>query len=258
MNKSPQIVLLCSDGDSTRAVHNALQKKFGHIKVIMEKPISRSEMAKRRAKKLGIIKVIGQISFVALVVPALYRQSKKRIAEIENKFALANQWINADISEIDSVNTDEAREILREINPDVVVVNGTRIISRKTLQSVNATFINMHAGITPAYRGVHGAYWALAEGKPELVGTTVHLVDEGIDTGNIIEQAFFAVEKNDNFATYPYLHTAYGIPLMLKAVEDCLKGTLQTKKDLPVLESKLRYHPTIFEYLSRKFRNGVN
>jgi folate-dependent phosphoribosylglycinamide formyltransferase PurN len=37
---------------------------------------------------------------------------------------------------------------------------------------------------------VHGGYWALAENNPQLVGTTVHFVDTGIDTGEVIEQSF--------------------------------------------------------------------
>ena len=40
-------------------------------------------------------------------------------------------------------------------SPRVVIVNGTRIIQERVLQSVDAIFLNTHAGITPMYRGVH-------------------------------------------------------------------------------------------------------
>ena len=82
----------------------------------------------------------------------------------------------------------------------------------------------MHAGITPAYRGVHGGYWALAEGRTDLVGTTIHLVDEGIDTGGVIEQASFSPTEADTFVTYPYLHTAAGLPPLIEAVRGILRG----------------------------------
>ncbi len=131
------------------------------------------------------------------------------------------------------------------------------IIGKETLRSVNAPFINTHAGITPLYRGVHGAYWALAERRPELVGTTVHFVDEGIDTGNIIEQAFFAVTEKDNFATYPYLHTAAGIPILVNAVENSINGELKPRNEMMDLPSKLRYHPTIWEYIRNRVKTGV-
>ena len=51
------------------------------------------------------------------------------------------------------------------------------------LEAVPAVFLNTLAGITPSYRGVHGAYWALVQRQPDACGVTVHLVDAGIDTG---------------------------------------------------------------------------
>lgn len=252
-----EIVLLCSDGDSTRAVYNALQEKFGEVSVVMEKPMSRLEMAKKRAKKIGYAKVFGQILFVVGVIPVLSRISRKRISEIKKKYNLKNDWGNAKIIEVGSVNSEQTRGILQSIQPKMVVVNGTRIIGKKTLECVDAVFVNTHAGITPLYRGVHGAYWALTENNRHLVGTTVHLVDKGIDTGNIIEQAFFEISDKDNFATYPYLHTVYGIPVLIKAVENCLDGKLEIDEKPNNLPSKLRYHPAIWEYVYYLIGKGV-
>ena len=92
---------------------------------------------------------------------------------------------------VESVNDPETIRLLRTMQPTVIVVNGTRIISSEVLDAVDCPFINTHAGITPRFRGVHGGYWALVEGRPEMVGTTVHLVDEGIDTGGVLARATF-------------------------------------------------------------------
>jgi len=64
-----------------------------------------------------------------------------------------------------------------------------------------------------AIGGVHGCYRALAEGDADSVGATIHLLDEGIDTGPIIAQRRFAVTHEDSFVTYPYLHAAATLPL---------------------------------------------
>jgi folate-dependent phosphoribosylglycinamide formyltransferase PurN len=239
------IVLLCSNGDSTRAVYQALKEKFGEIAVIMEEDVPRSLFLKRRLKKLGFVTVFGQLIFMTAVVPILRALSRKRRDELKKELIIPEI---ENLVRIDSVNSESGRDELRKINPKIVVVNGTRIIGKETLQCVGAKFINMHAGITPLYRGVHGGYWALAESKPNLVGTTVHFVDTGIDTGNIIGQAFFEVEKRDNFTTYPYLHTKAGIPLLLKTVELALGENLNVEVKEPALPSRLRYHPTIWEY----------
>ena len=221
----------------------------------MEDEIPRRDFLRRRVKKLGVTAVFGQVLFMMLVVPILRRTAAKRLQTLKEEMAATAEIEN--VTRVDSVNSDHGRAALQSAAPAVVVVNGTRIIGKKTLECVDAKFINMHAGITPLYRGVHGGYWALAENKPELTGTTVHLVDTGIDTGDIIEQAFFKISPADNFVTYPHLHTRAGIELLIKNVGRALDGELQTKKPIADLASKLRYHPTLWEYVYNRFRHGV-
>lgn len=257
MTKERVIVLLCADGDSTRAIANALTDEFGPVKVILEHPVTRLQMAKRRAKKLGVLRVAGQVAFVGAVLPFLYRSGRRRIHEIERTHNMRKNWPDLEFHNVDSVNSDAARKILRGLDPDIVVVNGTRIISGQTIACTEAPFINMHAGITPLYRGVHGGYWALVEDNSQLVGTTVHFVDTGIDTGNIIDQVYFSVSKDDNFATYPYLHTAFGIPILIRAVREFFEGTLKTKPEGKGLGSRLRYHPTIWRYFFERVKKGI-
>ncbi len=253
-DNNENIVLLCSNGDSTRAVYQALKEEFGSVTVIMEKDVARNLLLKRRFKKLGFFPVFGQVLFMALVMPILRRSSQKRLNELKKELKITEI---ENIIHIDSVNSETGREALRNANPKVVVVNGTRIINKETLQCVNAKFINMHAGITPLYRGVHGGYWALIENNPNLVGTTIHFVDTGIDTGEIIEQAFFDVGESDNFATYPYLHTKAGISVLLKAAKLALAENLRARKNNLDLPSKLRYHPPIWTYIFNRIRQGV-
>ncbi|CAN5338807.1 formyl transferase [soil metagenome] len=250
-------MLLCSDGDSSRAVHNALQRRFGTIRTILEPRLSQLGIVKKRAKRLGYVMVIGQILFVALIVPILRMLAQKRIAEIKKEFELVEEWSESEIFRVASVNSEETRSLLRSLQPTIIVVNGTQIISEETLTAVNVPFLNMHAGITPAYRGVHGGYWALIESRPGLVGTTIHLVDKGIDTGKIIQKVYFSVGDADNFATYPYLHTAYGIGGLLDSIDNVLKGHLRSTADSLSLPSKLRTHPTIWGYLYNRMVKNV-
>jgi folate-dependent phosphoribosylglycinamide formyltransferase PurN len=242
------IILLAQDGPSTRIVYHALQKEFGEIAVLLESPVSRIQFLRRRLKNLNVVTVIGQMLFVAGIVPLLRQSGKRRIEAIKHEFGLDESPIRGNIRYMSSVNSAEARQLLQQLNPGIVVVNGTRIIGKATLAAISSPFINMHMGITPLYRGVHGGYWACADGHPELAGTTVHFVDEGIDTGNIIDQATFRMTSEDSFATYPYLHLAVGIPILLKAVHEIMQGTLQRKQQVSPLPSKLRSHPTLWGY----------
>ena len=116
----------------------------------------------------------------------------------------------------------------------------------------------MHAGITPRYRGVHGGYWALAEHHPDWVGTTIHLVDAGIDTGGILAQATFEVSGEDTIATYPDLHLVHGLPLLAAQVEKVMAGLeLEPLPASLAPGTGLYYHPTLWGYLWHRWRHGV-
>lgn len=255
------VVLLAGDGSSTRIVYHALRAGLPtdvRLEAIVEMPVSRALLLKRRVKRLGAVAVAGQLLFMTGVVPLLRRTERRRVAEILHAHGLRDEPLPASAHRVSSANCAEARALLRSLDPAVVVVNGTRILTRETLAATAAPFVNMHAGITPAYRGVHGGFWALAEGRPDLVGTTIHRVDEGIDTGTVVEQAYFAVTPADSFWTYPYLHTAAGIPALLRAVRAVLDaGALPSVPHDAALPSVLRYHPTLWTYLAARVRRGV-
>jgi folate-dependent phosphoribosylglycinamide formyltransferase PurN len=161
------------------------------------------------------------------------------------------------VRHVASMNEEAARHVLRSLQPTITVVCGTRILDRTTLAALNGPVVNFHAGITPLYRGVHGGYWALAEGRPELVGSTLHLIDPGIDTGEVVAQTTFEVTPADSFATYPYLHVAAVLAPLSDVVARALAGDEVKGGPLrPDLPSKLRTHPTIFQY-ARHARAGV-
>jgi phosphoribosylglycinamide formyltransferase 1 len=137
------------------------------------------------------------------------------------------------------------------------VVNGTRILSGDTLAVARAPFLNMHAGITPAYRGVHGGYWARVQGHRDRVGTTVHLIDEGIDTGGVLGQVLFTPGPVDTLWTCTYLHTAAGVPAMMEAIKAVLAGKPEPVKRPEGAKSRLWHHPTLWGYLIAGVRKGV-
>ena len=255
--KNKKIVLLAGKGESTNIVFNSINQRFGIYSAIIEEKEDTKIFLKRRVRKLGIITVFGQIIFQILIVKPLDIFSKKRKKEIINENLLDLSEIpNEKINAVVSVNSETTRAILKKINPDIVIVNGTRIISKKVLVSVNCKFINTHAGITPKYRGVHGTYWALVNNDIKNSGVTVHFVDSGIDTGIIINQATVIPKKEDNFSTYPLLQLSEGLKILNEAIQDLMDNSLVTQKE-KLTESILWYHPTIWNYLFYRITKGV-
>jgi hypothetical protein len=251
------IVLLGGRGTVTDIVANYLEARGLSLVVVTEEPPDRKAMAKRRARRLGWVQVLGQITFIVGIQPVLGHLGRGRIRQILARANLSSLERVPD-HRVQSVNDDGVIDLLVEARPSLVVVNGTRIVAPRVLDVITCPVINMHAGITPRYRGVHGGYWALVEGRPDLVGTTVHLVDPGIDTGGILGQARFEPDELDTFATYPYLHLAAGLPLLAEQASRLSSGEPpKTVQRDPTEGSALYYHPTAWSYLWNRWRRGV-
>jgi len=257
MASSRNIVLLGREDKQTAILYHSLRSEFPIARVIVETGETRVEFVKRRIKRLGWRKTLGQVAFRITVMPWLRSKSNQRVQEILQEFGLDSSPIPMNkLIPVGSVNADKTIEVLQEIRPDVVVVSGTRIISARVLKCVKAVFINIHAGITPMYRGVHGGYWSLVQNDRGSCGVTVHEVDTGVDTGRILGQARIYPEGADNLATYAFLQLAMGVPLLKKAVRDACHGKLQPATT-PAGDSRLWTHPTLAEYIYHRLRSGV-
>jgi len=247
--------MLTGKDESSAILYHALENHFDIVKVIVESPVPKKRLIQNRMKRLGAVTVIGQVLFI-LLNKYLAKKASLRTAKIKQQYGL--DCAPVDISKIvnvESINDERVIAILDQYKPDVIVVNGTRIIAKHILDAADVPFINTHAGITPKYRGVHGGYWALANDDAEHCGVTVHLVDTGVDTGDVLYQANIEPTRADSFNTYPLLQLAKAIPLMVQALEDVEKKKLTPKRvDLP---SRLWYHPTLWEYAMNYMKKGV-
>jgi len=236
-------------------VANELRKRFGDFPLIVEEREPGWKIVRRRAKRLGYPAASGQVLFAA-VAWWLRFGSRARIDAIKQESGLDSTPVTSSVIRIESANSDESIALLKAADPALVVVNGTRILKSKVLTSITGKFVNMHAGITPAFRGVHGAYWSVATGRPDLAGTTIHWIDAGVDTGGVIKQGLITPGPRDNFATYPYLQLAAGLPLLVQTIREFFESHV-IESALPgsqEVSSCLYYHPTIWGYLLGRLR----
>ncbi len=244
-----KILLLAGSGKSTRYLFNGLNPEFKIGKVIIEKPISRRVLIKRRIRRIGLTKVIGQVAFMIIVPSILRFFSKDRISELEEMYSLSTKEISKDkLTCVSSVNDDDCLKKIKNYNPDLILVNGTRILNSRIIESVKVPFINIHVGITPTYRGVHGGYWALANNDIENCGVTIHFIDKGIDTGEIISQEKININSLDNFITYPIHQYGIGITLFREALKKIKNGE-EIIRIKATGKSNLFYHPTVTGYI---------
>lgn len=246
-DKNIRLVLLAGPGPTSEAMANFLVEEFGLSAIVLERKVASWRLMKARARRVGWLEVLGQAIFV-VCARLLNVVVRRDLESLFQKYGLKiGSYPDQLVSEVASVNSSQVAQILRDHEPDIVVVNGTRIISQDILTCVSAPFLNVHLGITPKYRGVHGGYWALALGDEGNCGATIHLVDQGIDTGGILAQVKIDVDDGDHFLTYPIHQFGTAVPYLKEQIKKV--ATNEYELVFNELPSKLYYHPTIWRYL---------
>lgn len=92
-------------------------------------------------------------------------------------------------------------EAVAVFQPDLVVLAGfMRILAPTFVRRFEGRIINTHPALLPSFPGAHGVRDALAHGV-KVTGCTVHVVDDGVDTGPIIAQAAVPVREDDDEPT---------------------------------------------------------
>ena len=96
-------------------------------------------------------------------------------------------------------SSKDCLEILKEINPNQILVFGTSIIKGEIINTFKRKILNLHLGLSPYYRGAGTNYFPFVNNEPEYAGSTFMYLDEGIDTGEIIHQTRPIINITDSF-----------------------------------------------------------
>lgn len=125
------------------------------------------------------------------------------------------------------VNDQQFCDQVRQFTPDInVSMSFDQIIRRRLLDIAPMGFINCHAGALPFYRGRNILNWALINAEQNF-GVTVHYVDEGIDTGDIIAQQIVSIEEHDTYASLLEKAVAHCADLLPEVLAKLAAGTAE-------------------------------
>ena len=93
-----------------------------------------------------------------------------------------------------SPNLGSAVAWCRERRPDLLLVYGTSILKAPVIRVPRLGVLNAHSSLLPHYRGVFSEFWQVLHGRLETAGVTIHCIDEGVDTGELVLQRRTAAE----------------------------------------------------------------
>ncbi|MBQ2402051.1 MAG: methionyl-tRNA formyltransferase, partial [Lachnospiraceae bacterium] len=117
-------------------------------------------------------------------------------------------------------------ELLKGMDPDVIVVVAFgQLLPKAILDIPKYGCVNVHASLLPKYRGAAPIQWAVIDGE-EVSGVTTMLMDEGLDTGDMLEKAEIVLDEKETGGSLFDKLSALGGELILSTLEKMENGTI--------------------------------
>ena len=138
---------------------------------------------------------------------------------------------NIEVFQPKSLRKDkELIEKLKEMSLDfIVVVAYGQILSKEVLDIPKFGCINLHGSLLPKYRGAAPIHYAIMNGETES-GNTTMLMDEGLDTGDMLLKNVVSIGENTTTAELYDELKETGAPLLIETLEKLFKGEITPKK----------------------------
>lgn len=127
-------------------------------------------------------------------------------------------------------NLRDLTEQIKSISPDFLISVNYRYIIPKEIFTLADFALNIHGSLLPKYRGRTPHVWSIINGETES-GITCHLIEESVDTGNIISQKVIPIEPEDTgYSLLKKFESEYPT-LLIDSIEKLINGSDLTKQD---------------------------
>lgn len=153
---------------------------------------------------------------------------------------------NIPVYQPEKVRTESFIEELRKISPDIIVVVAFgQILPKDILDIPGFGCVNVHASLLPAYRGAAPMQRCIMNGELKT-GVTTMMMDVGLDTGDILEQAEIDITRDMTLAELSDKLSMMGADLLVSTVNNLIDGKVTPKKqDNSSVAENARYSPMI-------------
>ncbi len=252
--KKPTAILLTrlTAGSCFVAGQFALSETFDLVAIVIEdRQYGQRQLLVRKIRRLWKLDGVLGVSKLLFSLPYLYWHDTKMVRH-EEKLLLDGEkpTFPADVNlhSFSSLNDIECGKFLSANCPDFIVVLGTRILKRATYGNSSVATINVHTGITPEYRGSKSEFWALFNDEPEKIGVTVHMIDDGIDTGKVLGRRKIHVESKDDEITLRVKNLKESVSLVEAVIRDWWQGD-HTVINTAGSRSDFYSTPTAWQYM---------
>lgn len=135
-----------------------------------------------------------------------------------------------DVYQPQKVRDKEFIEVLKSLNPDVIIVVAFgQILPEEILELPKYGCINVHASLLPRLRGAAPIQWSVIDGDKES-GVTIMQMDEGLDTGDILLVKKYELDEKETGGSLFDKLASFGGPMILEVLKQAQEGKLNPVK----------------------------
>lgn len=143
---------------------------------------------------------------------------------------VAAQELGLEVIQPEKLREPEAQARLQEWSPDLIVVTAFgQILRKNVLELPRYGCINVHASLLPRWRGAAPVQAAILHGD-SVTGTTIMVMDPGVDTGPILSQRAVEIRPDDTAATLGKRLAEDGASLLIETLPGYLDGSIQPRE----------------------------
>lgn len=130
------------------------------------------------------------------------------------------------------LKSGEAEEIIKGINPDIIIVIAYgKILPKQILNIPKYGCINVHASLLPKYRGAAPIQWAVLNGDKKT-GVCIMQMDEGLDTGDVLNTVETEIGINETSAELFDRLSEIGASALIDTLKDIESGNITPIKQM--------------------------
>lgn len=228
---SDRIVLLSPNpyGDYAICVAELLARRGIRTEAIFIRRLASIERLRREMESEGVVAFTRKVARKLLFRNFAHKRAPyetladlKQSAGIEfRSLAAFAEAHGAQIHTCGDFNEESVRAEIRRLAPAATVFTGGGLLRTPLLEAAGRRIVGCHPGHLPEYRGMDCLEWALLEGRPDKLGVTTFLIDEGVDTGPIVRVHPARLEPTDT--TFERLRSRLE-PEMCRALVEAVVG----------------------------------
>ena len=226
-----KIVLWIGNGANQKALANKIHQEFPIAGIIVENRKQSRKLTLSKLVEKGVEKV-----FLGAIPKAWWAMQNKYNDRYPN-------YPDTRILEVENINSDEAFAFTNEINPDLIIVSGTRLVKEKMLSiKPGIGILNLHTGLSPYIKGgPNCTNWCIATKQFHLIGNTVMWIDIGIDSGNILATGFTGFEGNESLDKVHIKVMEHAHDLYLSSIRYLAGGNFKSVKQSDIAKGTTYY-----------------